>query len=134
MKIFDIFRRFRKKEEPDITIYRDEQLPSDLEKFRIRKGPIASPMAPIYEEPGPKPYEAPVPKTETMPKEEGRYGEVPEREPALPPRPGLPEVGLAPKTEEPRREAKADDKLDIVLQRLEIIDTRLKLIEERTRK
>lgn len=130
MKIFDIFRRFGKKES-DITIHRNEQLPSELEKFRIKKGPIPAPVQASYEAPEPRPYEAPKPRPVEMTtsEEEQFYGEVPERTPALPPRPNLPEVGPAPK-----EEAKSDDKMDLVLQRLEIIDTRLKLIEERTRK
>jgi len=122
MKIFDIFRRF-KKQEPELNISGEEPLPSDLEKFRIRKGPIASPTAPLT------PYQAPKPIEMSDKEEESFYGEVPERISSLPPRPELPEVGPTPKTE-----VRSDDKIDMVLQRLEIIDTRLKLIEERTRK
>lgn len=122
MKIFDIFRRF-KKQEPELNIRGEESLPSDLEKFRIRKGPIPAPTAPLT------PYQAPKPMEMTDKEEESFYGEVPERTPSLPPRPVLPEVGPAPKPE-----VRSNDKMDLVLQRLEIIDTRLKLIEERTRK
>ncbi len=106
MKLFDIFRR--KKKEP-VTPPRETKLPGDLERFRMRRGPM----------PAPEPMAPPSP-----------YGPVPEERAApMPPRPMLPEAAPGP-----REETTDSEKIDIILQRLETIDTRLKLIEERTKR
>ena len=103
MKLFDIFRKLKPKKEPKKMLEASRTgLPTDLERFRIRKGPLPEP------EPM-SPYQSPI------------------QEPAqLPPRPGLPEVGPAPKEEKIVLE-----KEDMILQKLETIDARLRLIEEK---
>ena len=104
MKIFDIFRRLKPKKEPKKMLESVRTgLPQDLERFRVRKGPLPEPE-PI----SPSPYQAPV------------------QEAQLPPRPGLPAVGPAPKGEKIVLE-----KEDMILQKLETIDARLRLIEEK---
>ncbi len=104
MKIFDIFGKLRKKEgyEPEVT--ERSPLPEDLERFRIREGPLPPP-----EQAPPAPFR--------------RQSE--EMMPAIPSRSMLPEA--TPKGGE-------FDKMDMILSKLETIDTRLKLIEERMRK
>jgi len=129
MKIFDIFRKLIKRKDSgeigsDIDIGQTESFPSDLERFKIKQGPVTAPE--------------PVMRPQFIPPEPKLAEVVQEPKLEMPPRPGLPEVGpLPPKPEiieEVKKEAPESEKLDIILQRLETIDTRLKLIEERTRK
>ncbi|MBU3904600.1 MAG: hypothetical protein KJ906_00420 [Nanoarchaeota archaeon] len=108
MKIFDIFKKLMPKKESERMVERSRTpLPSDLERFRIRKGPMAEP-----ERVSPSPYQTP--------EEEGSY---------FPPRPELPEVGPTSKPE--TRQILEKD--DMILQKLETIDARLRLIEEKMR-
>lgn len=103
MKLFDGLRRLLPKKKDDISNYtrenREPMLPSDLERFKIRREPIQE-MQPS------SPYET---------------------QEQMPPRPKLPEVG-------PMSEPKPIgnlDKDDMILQKLETIDARLRLIEEK---
>ena len=103
MKLLDIFSKLKRKKEPQRML--DEVrtlLPDDLERFRIKKGPLPEP-----EPYSPSPYQA-------------------SAEQSLPLRPGLPPVE-APKAEP----VKGLEKEDMILQKLETIDARLRLIEER---
>ena len=104
MKIFDIFKKLIPKKETERMVETSRTpLPTDLERFRVRKGPIAEP-----ERMSPSPYQG---------------------EEQMPPRPGLPKVGPTPKPEVKQ----ILEKDDMILQKLETIDARLRLIEEKLR-
>ena len=105
MKLPDLKKLFAKKEEPAETPMPTKSLPDDLEKFRMERTE-------------PKPIGATVTPTAA----EERYGTIPERQP-LAPEPVTPKPTPAPAT--------SGDRIDMILQKLETIDTRLKLIEER---
>ncbi|MDD5416424.1 MAG: hypothetical protein PHU12_00430 [Candidatus Aenigmarchaeota archaeon] len=98
MKIFDIFKKFKKKEETG-PVKDYSGLPDELERFKIKR----------YPEMPPEPNYPSVP--------EPVFREVPKEM-----QPAAPEV------------PKDMDKMDFVLQKLETIDTRLKLIEEKLSK
>ncbi len=103
VKLPDLKKLFAKKEEPMETPMPSKPLPDDLEKFRMERTE-------------PKPIGATV--TPTFAEE--RYGTIPEKTPVL----------VAEPTPTPAP-AVSGDRIDMILQKLETIDTRLKLIEER---
>ncbi len=103
MKLFDIFGKLKRKKEPKKMLEANRNdLPNDLERFRIKREPIPAPEPLVS-----SPYQAPQ---------------------QLSPRPGLPPVG-PPKTEIPKGQVL--EKEDMILQKLETIDARLRLIEEK---
>jgi len=111
VKLPDLKKLFKKKEEeeisPELTKPVQENLPSDLEQFKVEKA---------------EPTFTPQPVTRSSIEE--RYsGDVPQRmsEPAP--------ITRTPIAETP--EKPVGDRIDMILQKLETIDTRLKLIEER---
>ncbi|MBU3896894.1 MAG: hypothetical protein KJ697_03090 [Nanoarchaeota archaeon] len=107
MKLLDIFNVFRKKQEIVSELPQPSQLPDDFERFRVKRYPEAPPE-PEYPSSDAARFNMPAPEIET-----------PQIEPAV--------------KEEPQ-ELIQTDKIDLILQKLETIDTRLRLIEERTRK
>ena len=97
MKLFDIFRKLKSKKVPEKMLETVRTpLPSDLERFKIKREPLPVPISP---------YQAPAQQ--------------------LPPRPGLQPV------QAPESKPTVLDKEDMILQKLETIDARLRLIEER---
>jgi hypothetical protein len=94
----------KKKEVPIPEEFIPRELPDDLERLRADRPTLPSAYEPRYPEVGP------------------RYPEIPRPEPVE--RPLTPVIP-------PREPA---DKLDMILQKLETIDARLKLIEERVRR
>ncbi|MFQ6020610.1 MAG: hypothetical protein ACE5J4_01155 [Candidatus Aenigmatarchaeota archaeon] len=103
MAILDIFKK-KKKEVPLPEEVISEPLPEDLERFRMRREPERE-------------YPSMVPPPEPLP-EYGRPVELPRPEFRAP-------EPVAPTP------APAADRIEMILQKLETIDTRLKLIEER---
>ena len=98
MKLFDIFRKLKSKKVPEKMLETARTpLPSDLERFKIKREPLPVPISP---------YQASAQQ--------------------LPPRPGLPPI-QAPES----KPTQVLDKEDMILQKLETIDARLRLIEER---
>ncbi len=116
---------FKKKEEPiseDINM--ESPLPDDLQRLRVKRPPLEEPIKPsgYPEPPGEEP---PAPGGVPLRYQEPPYnGPVPELMPPGPPK-------LEGKREpEPRNE----HKIDLILQKLDTIDARLKLLEERTKR
>jgi hypothetical protein len=112
---------WKKKEEPkESTPYTEETLPEDLEKFRMEREEMRRESMPqSVAEPTPTREEL-FPKTPDMPAEP--IGEAP-----------FPTVETTPRIEvrpEPKPEVTMP-KEDLILQKLDTIDTRLKLIEEK---
>lgn len=104
VKLPDFKKLFAKKEEPVETSeisMPSKPLPSDLEKFRMERT-------------DPTPLGASTPTAA-----EERYGTIPERQPPT------------PVTEPAPTPAATGDRIDLILQKLETVDTRLKLIEEK---
>ena len=108
-----ILDRFKKKEEvPLPTEYiPEERLPEELQRFRMQKPPPVPEVQVSTSEEYPSGTSLPI------------YAETPEL--PMPPTPTLPE---------PEKREGNFDRIDMILQRLETIDTRLKLIEERLRR
>ena len=107
--VFDFLRRKREAHLPT-EVLPDEALPEELERFRMRKREETS-------------YTEPAPETTSEYAELPAYGEDVAVET---PQPILPEPLPSPE--------RTDDRIELILQKLETIDTRLKLIEERLRR
>ena len=107
MGILDLFKKKEKPVSLPTQYIPEEHLPDELQRFRRR--PISEIPTPS---PGPTSYS------------ENRYTE---------PFPSLPTVPLAEPTPTPT-ETTSGNKMDLILQKLETIDTRLKLLEERLRR
>ena len=104
--VFDFLKRKKEAHLPT-EVLPDEALPEELERFRMGR-----------EEP----------REETVETTSG-YAELPEYGENVsvePPQPTLPEPEPSPE--------RADDRIELILEKLETIDTRLKLIEERLRR
>ncbi|MBR9682698.1 MAG: hypothetical protein GOV02_03400, partial [Candidatus Aenigmarchaeota archaeon] len=111
MKLPDLKKMFAKKEVEETPMMEpvvDKPLPEDLEKFRMERTE-------------PKPLGAQTPSLA-----EERYGNIPERQAPTPV--GVPAVAATP---EPTPAPVTGDRIDMILQKLETIDTRLKLLEEK---
>lgn len=107
------FRKKKKKEEPEpipeeLRIGRERPVPPELEKFKL-KGPIEETLA----------------------------GKAPEEEigrPLMPGPPTPPPFRPAPRAERPAPRAEPGDKIDLILSKLETIDARLRVIEEKLKR
>ena len=104
-----IFDRFRKKEQSLQEPFMDSaQLPDDLERFRMRPPDTRLPEA------------RPDPRMAPAPMERSDYP--------------VPELPATKTVEDLVSERTKGDKIELILQKLDTIDTRLRLMEERTRK
>jgi hypothetical protein len=103
--VLDFLRKKKEVHLPTEAIP-DEALPEELERFRIRK-------------------EEPEPATEPV-REYPAFPEYGENVAVETTQPTLPEPAPV--------EERTDDRIELILQKLETIDTRLKLIEERLRR
>jgi len=108
--VLDFLRRKKEVHLPTEAIP-EEALPEELERFRIRRNP----------EPEPQPAE-----TSNLPADFPSLPEYGENVAVETNQPTLPEP--------PPAEIIPDNRIDLILQKLETIDTRLKLIEERLRR
>ena len=104
MKLPDFRKLLGLEKKEETPVMETKPLPEDLEKFRM-------------ERPAPEPVPIPSPAEE-------RYGAIPERPEPV----GVPAVAVPPAAPEP---APTGDRIDMILQKLETIDTRLKLLEEK---
>ncbi len=106
--MFDFLKKKKEVHLPTEAIP-DEALPEELERFRMRR-----------EEPQPEPQPIETPTDFPSLPEYGESVSVETPQPTLP--------------EPPPEETPPDNRIDLILQKLETIDTRLKLIEERLRR
>ena len=116
----NIFKK-KKEEPPPETYPTEETLPEDLEKFRAEREEATRAQFPTPAPTEPTPAEVPP----------GGYPSM--AEPAGPTEAPFPAVETTPRIEvrpEPKPETTMP-KEDLILQKLDTIDTRLKLIEEK---
>jgi hypothetical protein len=130
---FKIPKLFGKKKEEEFAPM-DQSLPEDLERFRMREPAPPMPGESMMAREGPA-SERPIERMAPTPPAAERYPTVESLEPT--PIPTVPPVtGPAmPERPEPKPEIgmSASQKLDMILQKLETINTRLKLLEERSK-
>jgi len=120
----DLFKKKKKEEESFVPA--QTQLPEELEQFRTQRQP--STLA--RNEP------APFTGERMIPPQENRYPDLERIEPT--PVTYMPEAPrpIQPVNQENKEETSgmsSSQKLDMILQKLETIDTRIKLLEERSK-